>query len=270
MIRKAIIPAAGYGIRNLPVTKAVPKEMFPIAGRPTIAYIVEEAIQAGIEEILIILSRNKSGIMNYFDRSIELEWFLTSRKKEHLIPSIKPPAAEIHYIRQHEALGLGHAVQLAESFASGEPCAVLLPDQVSLEATSMLTPLIKAYEQHTANVVGLQRVKPELLQNYGVVSASPIDDRLHGIHAIVEKPKHNPPSDLAVMGRYILMPEVYPLLRNTKPGHGEEIQLTDALNSLCADSKMIGYEYRERWYDTSIEEDYLRIQLKAYQINKRK
>ncbi|MDQ6421778.1 UTP--glucose-1-phosphate uridylyltransferase [Paenibacillus sp. LHD-117] len=270
MIRKAIIPAAGYGIRNLPVTKSIPKEMFPINGRPTIDYIVEEAILAGIEEILIVLSRNKNDIMNYFDRSIELECFLESRDKEHLIPSITPPKINLQYIRQHEALGLGHAVMLGEAFAGKEPVAVLLPDQVSLQRKSMLLPLIKSYEQYQRSVLGLQRVKPELLSSYGVVSAKELNSRLYSIQSIVEKPKHNPPSDLAIMGRYILKPDVFKWLKETKPGIGDEIQLTDALSKLCKTSGIVGYQYTTRWYDTSIEEDYIEVQQQAYRMKRRK
>ncbi|MCR2806446.1 UTP--glucose-1-phosphate uridylyltransferase [Paenibacillus soyae] len=344
MIHKAIIPAAGYGIRNLPITKAIPKEMFPIAGRPTIDYIVEEAILAGISEILIVCSRHKTAIMDYFDRSIEIEWFLASRGKEHLIPSIKPPKVRIHYIRQHEALGLGHAVLQAKSFAEGDPAAVLLPDQVSLSRKSMLLPLIRSYRTHATHIIGLQRVPAHMLQQYGVVSVEPLQQREYAIHSIIEKPKTNPPSNLAIMGRYLLLPEIFDSLKETKPGLGGEIQLTDALTQLCSNpasdgalgyaspasdfvpasasddptpaeslygpaieqsaasesepaiayedsasqpqyspvlnirhspassngkpSRLIGYEYSGRWYDTSVESDYLKIQQKAFQMKK--
>ncbi|WP_232242851.1 UTP--glucose-1-phosphate uridylyltransferase [Paenibacillus sp. GSMTC-2017] len=267
MIHRAIIPAAGYGIRNLPVTKSIPKEMFPIAGRPTIEYIVEEAILAGIEEILIVLSRNKNEIMNYFDRSIELECILSARGKDYLIPKITPPKVRIHYIRQHEALGLGHAVLLGQSFAGNEPFAVLLPDQVSLQRTSMLIPLIKTFDNFSTNVIGLQHVKTELLKNYGVVSAKRIKQRVFDIESIVEKPEINPPSNLALMGRYILKSEIFELLKETRPGQGGEIQLTDALSKICSTSGMIGYAYKERWYDTSIDLDYLKIQQQAIHMN---
>ncbi|GKU79947.1 UTP--glucose-1-phosphate uridylyltransferase [Paenibacillus sp. L3-i20] len=264
MIYRAIIPAAGYGIRNLPVTKSIPKEMFPIGGRPTIEYIVEEAILAGITEILIILSRNKNEIMNYFDRSIELECFLTARGKEHLIPTITPPKVSIQYTRQHEALGLGHAVLMGKSFAGNEPFAVLLPDQVSLQRKSMLIPLIKTYDTYSTNVIGLQHVEPALLKNYGVVAAQRLKNRVFDIESIVEKPKKDPPSNLAIMGRYVLRPEVFEVLKDIAPGQGGEIQLTDALSELCSTSGMLGYAYKERWYDTSIEQDYLKIQKQAY------
>lgn len=266
LIHRAIIPAAGYGVRNLPVTKSIPKEMFPIGGKPTIAYIVEEAALAGIKEILIVLSRKKNEIMNYFDRSIELEWFLSSRGKAHIIPDISPPDVQIHYIRQHEALGLGHAVLQGQSFAGKEPFAVLLPDQVSLMRRSMLVPLIRSYQTYSAHIIGLQQANTEMLQHYGVVSANQLEHRIYSVNAIVEKPKSNPPSNLAIMGRYVLKPEIFDILKDTKPGLGGEIQLTDALSQLCHSSRIIGYEYKERWYDTSLEEDYLKIQQKAYQM----
>lgn len=336
LIHKAIIPAAGYGVRNLPITKAIPKEMFPIAGRPTIDYIVEEAILAGISEILIVCSRHKTAIMDYFDRSIEIEWFLSSRGKEHLIPSIRPPKVRIHYIRQHEALGLGHAVLQGKSFAEGDPVAVLLPDQVSLSRKSMLMPLIRSYRTHSTHIIGLQRVPAQMLRQYGVVSVEPLQQREYAIRSIIEKPKTNPPSNLAIMGRYLLLPEIFDSLKETKPGIGGEIQLTDALTQLCAspasanaihsappasafvpasttdnpiiaitpqsdrakpsaaaDSspshpqyspvlhirqsmspgfgkpRLIGYEYTGRWYDTSVDADYLKIQQRAYQMKKK-
>ncbi|MFD0586593.1 UTP--glucose-1-phosphate uridylyltransferase [Paenibacillus sp. GCM10027627] len=269
MIHKAIIPAAGYGVRNLPVTKAIPKEMFPIHGRPTIDYIVEEALLAGIHEILIVLSRSKSSIMNYFDRSIELEWFLAARGKEHLIPAIAPPKARIHYIRQHEALGLGHAVLQGKSFAQGDPFAVLLPDQVSLSRKSMLSPLIRNSLLHSASVLGLQTVPASMLKQYGVVAAQRISNRVHHISGIVEKPAADPPSNLAIMGRYILQPSIFDALEDTVPGIGGEIQLTDALVRICSTSPMIGYEFKEKWYDTSLERDYLRVQQKANEMRRR-
>lgn len=266
MIRKAIIPAAGYGIRNLPVTKAIPKELFPIGGRPAIDYVVSEAIQAGITDILIILSRNKTAIMNYFDRSIELESFLYSKQRDNLVPTIAPSNVNIQYVRQHDPLGLGHAVQLGQSFAADEPFAVLLPDQISLHKTSLLIPLIRNYEKYRTNVIGLQSVKPELLSNYGVAAAKHIQGRVHEIESIVEKPAHHPPSQLVVMGRYIFKPEIFTLLKQALPGIGGEIQLTDAMNQYGKTGKTIGYVYKERWYDTSIEHDYLKIQQRAYQL----
>ncbi|WP_241674559.1 UTP--glucose-1-phosphate uridylyltransferase [Paenibacillus luteus] len=268
LIRKAIIPAAGYGIRNLPITKAIPKELFPIGNRPAIDYVVKEAIDAGITDILIILSRNKTEIMNYFDRSVELESHLYATNKDSLLHKILPSEANIQYIRQYDALGLGHAVLHGQSFAAGEPFAVLLPDQLSLNRTSLLNPLIQNYEKYKTNIIGLQTVAPELLSQYGVASAKQLYSRVYEVDSIVEKPAHHPPSQLAVMGRYILEPGIFELLRKTRPGIGGEIQLTDALNQMGQTRKSIGYVYKERWYDTSIEHDYLKIQQRVYQMNK--
>lgn len=270
MIRKAIIPAAGYGIRNLPITKAIPKELFPIGNRPAIDYVVKEAVDAGITDILIILSRNKTEIMNYFDRSMELEAHLRTIHKESMLPIIAPAKVNIQYIRQYEALGLGHAVSLGQSFAANEPFAVLLPDQINLYQNSLLLPLIRNYEKHRTNVIGLQSVDPKLLSQYGVASAVQVQRRIYEVASIVEKPAYDPPSQLAVMGRYILEPGILELLKTTKPGIGGEIQLTDALNQMGMTRKAIGYVYKERWYDTSIEHDYLKIQQRAYQLHKKR
>lgn len=267
MIRKAIIPAAGYGIRNLPITKVIPKELFPIGNRPAIDYVVAEAISAGITEILIVLSRNKNDIMNYFDRSIELETRISANGRNRLLPLIAPTAVHIQYVRQSDPLGLGHAVLLGRSFAAGEPFALLLPDQISLSG-SPLTPLISCYEKYRSNVVGLQRVKPELLSNYGVAAANKLSGNVYEIDSIVEKPQADPPSNLALMGRYVLKPHIFDKLLYTRPGIGGEIQLTDALNEACLINRTIGYAYRERWYDTSIEEEYIEVQRRALQIKK--
>lgn len=268
MVFKAIIPAAGYGTRNLPVTKAIPKEMFPINGRPVIDYIVAEAISSGISEILIILSRNKNEIMNYFDRSIELEMFLTKHNKSNMIGGIEPPNVYIQYVRQPEALGLGQAIQLGRSFAGSDPFVVLLPDQLCLQQPAPLQHMVKLYEQYKHPIIGLQSVQEELLQNYGVVSGERIQPRLFKLNSIVEKPKNNPPSRLAVMGRYILTSDVFSALAHTEADGNGELQLTDALNVMCQTNPAYGYVFKEKWYDVSIEKEYLNAQRYAYKINK--
>ncbi|CAM4209774.1 UTP--glucose-1-phosphate uridylyltransferase [Paenibacillus alkaliterrae] len=268
MVLKAIIPAAGYGTRNLPATKAVPKELFPISGRPAIDYIVSEAMNAGIQEILIILSRNKTEIMNYFDRSIELERHLSKQHKEQLIEKIGPAKVYIQYARQPDALGLGHAVQLGKKFAGDHPFAVMLPDQVCLAQPSPLQALVQLYEHYKSPVIGLQKVETTLLKNYGIVAGKRIQSQIYNLQSIVEKPKINPPSRLAVMGRYILTPEIFPLLEQLKADGKGEIQLTDALNEMCRSSKVHGYVFKEKWYDISIEREYINIQRRAYLLNK--
>ncbi|SFF32717.1 UTP--glucose-1-phosphate uridylyltransferase [Paenibacillus algorifonticola] len=268
MVFKAIIPAAGYGTRNLPITKAIPKEMFPINSRPVIDYIVREAINAGIKEILIILSRNKTEIMDYFDRSIELEWFLTKHQKNSMLQGIEPPKVCFQYVRQPEALGLGHAVQLGQTFVGDDPFVVLLPDQLCLKQPPPLRKMIKLYEQYKRPIIGLQSVEKELLQNYGVISGIQIQAGVYRLTSIVEKPKMDPPSQLAVMGRYILTPKIFAALDQLKAKDGGELQLTDALNDLCQKDAAFGYVFKEKWYDTSIESEYIHAQYHAYKMNK--
>lgn len=270
MVFKAIIPAAGYGTRNLPATKVVPKELFPISGRPAIDYIVSEAVNAGIQEILIILSRNKTDIMNYFDRSIELELHLSKHNQEQLIEKIALPKVSIQYIRQPEALGLGHAIQMGKSFAGNDPVAVMLPDQVCLAEPSPLLALIELYEQYKGTVIGLQTVETQLLQNYGVVAGKPVKSHIFKLQSIVEKPKINPPSRHAIMGRYILTPEIFTELEQLKADEKGEIQLTAALNEMCGSGNVHGYLFKENWYDISIERDYINLQRRAYLKNKSK
>ncbi|GGG58295.1 UTP--glucose-1-phosphate uridylyltransferase [Paenibacillus radicis (ex Gao et al. 2016)] len=268
MVLKAVIPAAGYGTRNLPVTKSIPKEMFPIHDRPVIDYIVSEAINAGLKEILIILSRNKTEIMNYFDRSIELEWYLTKHHKSNLIQGIEPPKINIQYIRQPEALGLGHAIQMGKSFAGSDPFVVMLPDQLCLHQPPPLSNMIRLYKQYKSPIIGLHSVKEELLKNYGVVSGKQVQDEVYQIHSIIEKPIINPPSTLAIMGRYILTSDIFAALDHIEKDAAGEIQLTDALNRLCQKNPAYGYVFKEKWYDTSIESEYMKAQLYAYRMNK--
>lgn len=268
MVLKAVIPAAGFGTRNLPATKVVPKELFPINGRPAIDYVVSEAMNAGIQEILIILSRNKTEIMNYFDRSIELECHLSKQHQEQHIEKIEPPKVNIQYIRQPEALGLGHAIQLSKSFVGDDPFVVMLPDQVSLTEPSPLLALIKLYEQYKGSIIGLQTVEPKLLQNYGVVAGKRIESQIYKLRTIVEKPKTNPPSRHGIMGRYVLTPEIFTLLEQLKADEKGEIQLTDALNEMCNSSSVHGYLFKEKWYDISIEREYINIQRRAFLRNK--
>lgn len=268
MVFKAIIPAAGYGTRNLPATKVVPKELFPISGRPAIDYIVSEAMNAGIREILIILSRNKTEIMNYFDRSIELEWHLTKQNQVQLIEKIEQVNVYIQYIRQPEALGLGHAIQMGKTFAGDDPFVVLLPDQICLAEPSPLLALIKLYEQYKGTVIGLQTVETKLLENYGVAAGKRIEPQIYKLQSIIEKPKTDPPSRHAVMGRYVLTPEIFTLLEQLKADKKGEIQLTDALNAMCNSGKVYGYLFKEQWYDISIEREYINIQRRAYLKNK--
>lgn len=254
-VRKAVIPAAGLGTRFLPATKALPKEMLPIVDTPTIQYIVEEAVSSGIEEILIITNANKHAMENHFDRSFELEQRLRASGKtaeEKLICDIAG-MANIYYVRQKEPLGLGHAVLCARSFIGNEPFAVLLGDDVVLDTGGgdALGQLISAYGETGASIIGVQRVERSEVSKYGIIAP---DGELHGrmakLRDMVEKPSvQESPSDLAVLGRYVLTPEIFELLASQQPGKGGEIQLTDAICRLMAVQPVYCYDFIGKRYD---------------------
>ncbi|WP_372663944.1 UTP--glucose-1-phosphate uridylyltransferase [Cohnella sp.] len=266
MIRKAVIPAAGYGTRNLPVTKSVPKEMFPISGKPALHYIVEEAAGAGIREILIIVSRGKNAIIDYFDKSVELEHHLRKQGKPHLMNHFPFPDMHIQYVRQPEALGLGGAVRLAEPFVGNEPFALLLPDDLLVDGVETLNRMIRVYEVYKRPVIGLRRLEDKSqLRNYGVVQGEWIAPSLVQIAELIEKPVDKPPSDLAVLGRYILPPEIFSYIKSTKPGNGGEVQLTDALRAWLQTAAIYGMEIKEQCYDISKTNEYIELQWLMYQ-----
>lgn len=236
-IRKAIIPAAGFGTRFLPATKSQPKEMLPLINKPAIQYIVEEAIASGIEHILIITGRNKRSIEDHFDHSVELENMLKSRGKWSQYKEVIDIAemANIHFIRQKEQLGLGHAVNCARCFVGDEPFAVLLGDDIIHHPNKpALRQMINQFEQYGKSIVGVQEVLPENVSKYGIISGTQINNRMYELNDLVEKPEQNKaPSNLAIVGRYIIHPDIFQILDQTKPGSGGEIQLTDALKVLC-------------------------------------
>lgn len=236
-IRKAIIPAAGFGTRFLPATKSQPKEMLPLINKPTIQYIVEEAIDSGIEHILIITGRGKRSIEDHFDHSVELENMLRSRGKWSQYKEVLSIAtmADIHFIRQKEQLGLGHAVNCARCFVGDEPFAVLLGDDIIHNPKKpALRQMIEQYEKYEKSIVGVQEVERKEVSKYGIISGNPLIDRVYEISDLVEKPTINEaPSNLAIVGRYIIHPDIFKIIEKTKPGSGGEIQLTDALKTLC-------------------------------------
>ncbi|MDP5276417.1 UTP--glucose-1-phosphate uridylyltransferase [Chengkuizengella axinellae] len=259
MIKKAIIPAAGYGTRSLPISKVVPKELFPIGNRPAIDYIVEEAIQSGIEEILIIVSRSKNLIFDYFDRSIELETVLKQKQKEHLLDKIKVPDVHIQYIRQPFASGLGDAIRLGKKFIHNEAFAVLLPDEIILnQMKPALKQLIEVYKNYKKSVLGLYEVKKDQLSNYGVVKPIKVEHELFKVAHIVEKPTHHPPSNLAVIGRYIFTPQIFSYLEEISSGVDGEIQLTDAINELRKTETCFGKLITAKRFDIGRKEEYLK------------
>lgn len=252
-IKKAVIPAAGWGTRFLPATKSTPKEMLPIVDTPTIQYIVKEAVDAGIEDICIITSPYKKSIEDHFDRTKELEQLLLSTGKEKLADEVRAigEMANVVAIRQKEALGLGHAVLCAKPFVGEEPFAVLLGDDVVYhESKPCIGQLINIYNEKGASVLGVQTVAHENISKYGCVAGEKIGERLYTVEGMVEKPKPSEaPSDVAVLGRYVITPEIFRHLENTKPGAGGEIQLTDALKTLADEQGMYAYDFEGRRYD---------------------
>jgi UTP--glucose-1-phosphate uridylyltransferase len=251
-VKKAIIPAAGLGTRFLPATKAQPKEMLPIVDKPTIQYIVEEAIASGIEEILIITGRNKKSIEDHFDKSIELELELEKSGKAELLELVRDISdmVDIHYIRQKEPRGLGHAIHCAKTFVGNEPFAVLLGDDVVDSKTPCLKQLIDCYSEYKTTILGVQTVANENVSKYGIVDGIHIEDKVYKVKDLVEKPSaEEAPSNVAILGRYIITPEIFNILENTSPGKGGEIQLTDALKTLISKEAMYAYNFEGKRYD---------------------
>lgn len=259
-VRKAVIPAAGLGTRFLPATKATPKEMLPIVDKPTIQYIIEEALASGIEDILIITGRSKRAIEDHFDRSIELELNLEAAHKEQELEMVRKISdIRIHYIRQKEPRGLGHAILCAQQFIGDEPFAVLLGDDVVDSRVPALKQLIDVYERTGASVLGVQEVPQEKVSSYGIVESQPTGEkRTFTVQDMVEKPKvEEAPSRLAVLGRYVINPEIFPILEHTAPGRGNEIQLTDALKVLAKEQPMYAYNFEGRRYDVGDKQGFL-------------
>lgn len=256
-VRKAVFPAAGLGTRFLPATKAQPKEMLPLVDKPLIQYGVEESIQSGIRNIIIVTGRGKSAIEDHFDVSFELENLLERRNRTDLLESVRRVSdmIDVSYIRQKEALGLGHAVLRARELVGHEPFAVVLSDDVIEAPTPCLRQLLDVYNERGASVLALMEVPPEKISAYGVVAAEPVafhgaSDRLYRVTDLVEKPAQGKaPSNLAIIGRYILVPEIFESIAQVEPGAGGEIQLTDALRHLLASCPVYGYRFEGTRYD---------------------
>lgn len=258
-VRKAIIPAAGLGTRFLPATKAQPKEMLPIVDKPAIQYIIEEAIASGIEEILIITGRNKRSIEDHFDKSVELENQLKEQGKYDLLGLIEEISqVDIHYIRQKEAKGLGHAVLCAKQFVGNEPFAVMLGDDIVDAEVPCLRQLIDVYDDCQGTVLGVQEVAKDKVSSYGIVNPKKVKENIWQAVDLIEKPSaEEAPSQLAVLGRYILEPEIFALLEKTEPGRGNEIQLTDAICKLAHEKPVYAYNFSGRRYDIGDKQGYL-------------
>lgn len=251
-VRKAVIPAAGLGTRFLPATKAQPKEMLPIVDKPTLQYIIEEAVATGIEEILIITGRNKKSIEDHFDKSVELELELESKGKADQLAEVRhiTDMANIMYIRQKEPKGLGHAILCAKSFIGNEPFAVLLGDDIVYAKTPCLKQMVDVYDELGTSILGVQEVPHENVNKYGIVDGIKLSDRIYEVKGLVEKPDpEDAPSNIAILGRYIITPEIFEILENTKPGKNGEIQLTDALKELAQLQKMHAYNFEGKRYD---------------------
>ncbi|HAQ07199.1 MAG TPA: UTP--glucose-1-phosphate uridylyltransferase [Bacillus bacterium] len=251
-ITKAIIPAAGLGTRFLPATKAMPKEMLPIVDKPSIQYIVEEAIASGIEDIIIVTGKGKRAIEDHFDYSPELERNLERKGKLELLDKVRYSTnlADIHYIRQKEPKGLGHAVWCARNFIGDEPFAVLLGDDIVQSETPCLKQLLNQYEKTRASVIGVQTVPAEETHRYGIIDPSIQTGRSYQVESLVEKPEPGTaPSNLAIMGRYILTPEIFMFLDQMETGAGGEIQLTDAIQKLNQIQRVFAYDFEGKRYD---------------------
>ncbi|WP_027954853.1 UTP--glucose-1-phosphate uridylyltransferase GalU [Halobacillus kuroshimensis] len=250
-VKKAIIPAAGLGTRFLPATKAMPKEMLPIVDKPTIQYIVEEAIESGIEDIIIVTGKGKRAIEDHFDKNFELEDNLMQKEKYDLLEKVNATSnVEIHFIRQKEPKGLGHAVWCARKFIGNEPFAVLLGDDIVRSEKPCLRQLINEYENTLSSVIGVQTVMDEETHRYGIIDPQEQEGRRYQVNTFVEKPKQGTsPSNLAIMGRYVLNPEIFMFLDKQEKGAGGEVQLTDAIQKLNEIQRVFAYDFEGQRYD---------------------
>ncbi len=264
-VKKAVIPAAGFGTRMLPATKSIPKEMLPLADKPSIHYIVEEAAASGIEEILIIISRGKEAVCDYFDYTPELEEKLIKSGREADAKALRSIAdmAEISFVRQKEQRGLGHAVAQAKAFVGNEPFALLLGDDVMQGTPPVTRQLLDVFEEYGAPVVGVAEVSDAEIHRYCSLGVTPVSERLMEVHKLVEKPTPDKVlSNYAILGRYVLTPNIFPILEQLPAGYGGEIQLTDGLDRLCRETKMFALAYQGERYDTGSLRGYLEAQVK--------
>ena len=251
-VQKAVIPAAGWGTRFLPATKSQPKETLPLIDKPMIQYIVEEAVAAGIRQIIMVTSMGKRTIEDHFDRSFELEYMLQKKGDKKRLAEVRriSELADVYYVRQKEQLGLGHAILTAKDLVGDEPFAVFLPDDIIDSKVPAIRQLLDVYERYGGSVVAVEKVSDADVSRYGIVKAEPVGNRTYKVSALVEKPKlEEAPSNLAVIGRYILAPEIFGLLETGQPGAIGEIQLTDAIDRLGRTQPIHGCEYQGTRYD---------------------
>lgn len=258
---KAVIPAAGLGTRFLPATKAQPKEMLPLIDKPAIQFVIEEAVASGIDDILIITGRGKRAIEDHFDKSFELEHILRESKKFDILDEVEEISdlADIHYIRQREAKGLGNAIHYAKKHVGKEPFVVMLGDDVIFCKTPCTKQLVEAYDKYGSTIIAVDQVERDMIHNYGVIDPEPVGDSIYKIRDLVEKPKaEDAPSNLGIIGRYVLTPDIFKAIEHTKPGKGGEIQLTDALCLLNKEQDMYGYAFDGVRYDLGNKLDYIK------------
>ena len=266
-VSKAVIPVAGLGTRFLPATKAMPKEMLPIVDKPVIQYVVEEAVRAGLDDLLMVTGRNKNALENHFDKASEIESALALKGDQKRLNevSVSNQLADIHYMRQGDPKGLGHAILRAKKHVAEQSFAVLLGDDLIDERDELLSTMLDAHEANNAHVIALMEVEPDQIHLYGCAEVEGSGDVLR-VKNLVEKPEPGTaPSNLAVIGRYILRPEIFTVLENTEPGRGGEIQITDALNSSCVDENqpdVYGVIFKGRRYDTGDKVDYIKASLR--------
>lgn len=250
-VRKAVIPAAGFGTRMLPASKSIPKEMLPIFDKPTIQYIVEEVAKAGIEDVLLIISKDKGAIADHFDSSADLEEAIRTKNPE-MYEELRAITnlCNVHFVRQKTKNGLGNAITYAETFVGNEPFAVLLGDDVVYHDTPCIGQLIEVFDEHQCSVVGVQEVPKEDVDKYGIVDGTKIGDDLYEVNSLVEKPKpEEATTNVAILGRYIITPEIFKILKGTHKGFGGEVQLTDGLNTLSKSQRILAYNFKGRRYD---------------------
>ena len=259
-VRKAVIPAAGLGTRFLPATKSLPKEMLPVVDKPSIQYVVEEAVRAGLTDILVITGRGKRAIEDHFDRAFELEFYLERKGKHELLKEVQETSelGNIHFIRQRDPHGLGHAVSVARDHVGDEPFAVLLGDDIMVDDSQLLRSMLDVNERYGRSVIALKEFPPDRISSYGCVSSSAFDEGLVEVHSIVEKPEpQDAPSNLAVMGRYVFTPEIFEALSRIEPGSGGELQLTDAIGLLLETQSVYGRVFEHGRYDIGQKLDFL-------------
>jgi UTP--glucose-1-phosphate uridylyltransferase len=263
-VKKAVLPAAGLGTRFLPVTKSIPKEMLPLVDKPAIQYVVEEAVLAGISDVLVITGRGKGAIEDHFDRNLELEQVLERSGKSDALAEVVAAdrLADVHFIRQHEALGLGHAVAVAEPHVGGESFVVMLGDDIMVDDADLLKRMLAVYEETGGSVLALMEVSREEISAYGACTSEPVRDGVVRARGVVEKPKpEDAPSNLAVIGRYVFTPGIFDAIRETQPGVGGEIQITDAIQILLEREPVFGVTFTEGRYDAGKKVDFLRANI---------